>query len=191
MPPGRPPTVPVICAIARTVITEDPRMEDAEWKARVKERLIQQGWDYPRPGLLADCLDRVERALTREWGPRPTPLPVNPPLPLDPPDQGDPWKDLPRSGQNGWSGVIASVDAVAPNAADVLRRALHSPEVQGAIHRAKVRDREIRAARMTAPGRTDLSRLALAIQEYRDAKKAVSNADSNIPGPGRSPAEGE
>jgi hypothetical protein len=61
-----------LCAIARAVLVDDRTIDDAEWRERIKCRLIAQGWDYPtRREMLGDAMTRVERALEREWGSRP------------------------------------------------------------------------------------------------------------------------
>jgi hypothetical protein len=72
----RVPTHRTLCAIARTVIEQDRAMNDAEWKERTKCRLVSQGWAYPTPLELGAALAAVERALAKQWGPRPVEIPA-------------------------------------------------------------------------------------------------------------------
>jgi hypothetical protein len=64
-----------LCAVVRSVIDVDASIDDAEWKARVKDRIAGLGYDYPRGGAaaIASALSRVERAVSRQRGPRPAP----------------------------------------------------------------------------------------------------------------------
>jgi hypothetical protein len=76
-------------AIARSVILAEPSISDSEWKARTKEKLATQGWDNPAPEMLETALTNVEKALEKQWGPRPVQLPplrpsVTQPLPPAP-----------------------------------------------------------------------------------------------------------
>ncbi len=72
-----------LCVIAREQITNDPEIDNAEWKARIKDRLVALGFTYPTE---LDAIDRalkaVERALAKEGRTRPGPAPAyRPPQP--------------------------------------------------------------------------------------------------------------
>jgi hypothetical protein len=91
-----------LCAVVRAVIVDDRTIDDAEWKERVKCRLVQLGFAYPKPEQISSALDRVERALTRQWGRRPAdgwrvsaPAPARAPAtPAPPPLTRDEAKDI-------------------------------------------------------------------------------------------------
>jgi hypothetical protein len=52
--------------IARRVLTEDPAMDDSEWRERLKCALLAQGWTYPKyPELLGEAMKRVEADFDR------------------------------------------------------------------------------------------------------------------------------
>jgi hypothetical protein len=69
-------TFAALCVIARTVIAQERGIDDAEWKERIKCRIARAGRAYPTPEELASVLAAVERALVKQWGPRPVePLP--------------------------------------------------------------------------------------------------------------------
>ena len=69
----RRPTIrmPQLCAIARAEIEAAPRSNDAEWRERIKCRLVALGFSYPSPTAISDAMDRVERVLVKRWGARP------------------------------------------------------------------------------------------------------------------------
>jgi hypothetical protein len=71
MPKPRAPSFAQLCAIVRRVIESDRTISDAEWKEATKILLVRQGYTYPTPEQLATALTCVERALVRQWGPRP------------------------------------------------------------------------------------------------------------------------
>jgi len=77
-----------LCAIARDQIQADPTINNFEWKERIKIRLLAIGLMYPvEPDGIDRALRAVERALSREWGPRPAPVtsvPASVPHPVDP-----------------------------------------------------------------------------------------------------------
>ena len=61
-----------LCAIARQLLEADLSMDDAEWRERIKCRIIQLDLTYPQPlTLLGEAMTRVDRALK---GQRPPPL---------------------------------------------------------------------------------------------------------------------
>jgi hypothetical protein len=65
-----------LCAVVRSVLEQEPSIDDAEWKERTKCRLVALGFDYPTPAELAAVLSAVERALVKRWGLRPVPMPL-------------------------------------------------------------------------------------------------------------------
>lgn len=67
-------TFAALCCIARTVIEQERSITDAEWKERIKCRIARERRAYPTPDELAAVLSAVERALSKQWGPRPCPL---------------------------------------------------------------------------------------------------------------------
>lgn len=68
-----PPTFQHLCVIAREQILTDPQMDIAEWSARLKARLVQLHFEYPRPEQITAALSAVEHALRHTLGPRPAP----------------------------------------------------------------------------------------------------------------------
>lgn len=76
----------------------DPTVEYVEWKERVKDRLIRQGYDYPTsPDAMARALAQVEHALVRTLGPRlvyDAGRAVSAPTPPPPPEQPFGWQDV-------------------------------------------------------------------------------------------------
>lgn len=71
------PELRQLCAIARAVLDDEPSIDDAEWKERIKCRLVAQGWAYPQPHAITDAMDRTERAVGRQQPPS-TPEPSPP-----------------------------------------------------------------------------------------------------------------
>jgi len=54
-------------------------MDDSEWRERIKCRLLEQGWTYPKnPALIGEAMTRVECDVPRS-APLP-PLPVTVPV---------------------------------------------------------------------------------------------------------------
>lgn len=95
----RPTTFPVLCALAKRALAEDPTVDDAELSARVKDLLVSQGWDYPRPPhMLTAAMTAARSAHAKTHGapppPSTEPLPLQRPLPLD--TRGSPWKHIRR-----------------------------------------------------------------------------------------------
>lgn len=87
----RPIEMHQLCAIARSVLEADPKIDDCEWKERTKLRLSKQGYDYPSPELLSSALDRVERAMRKVSGARPVNLP-RPPERIPHQQHDPPWR---------------------------------------------------------------------------------------------------
>lgn len=67
----RPPTdqcpiaFPQLCAVSLAQVEPDPTIGDAEWKARIKDRLVALGFVIPRPDQLSAAMDAVERGLVK------------------------------------------------------------------------------------------------------------------------------
>lgn len=60
-------------------------MDDSEWRERIKCRVLEQGWTYPKnPALIGEAMTRVERDVRRvEVPPAPRPVTVAPQRPRD------------------------------------------------------------------------------------------------------------
>lgn len=115
---GRPPTrKPVewrqLCAIARDVLTRAPTIHDFEWKERIKDRLFQLQLTYPQPiDRINRAMDAVQRALEKEWGPRPIQQP--PPLttrPSTPLQRDRPWGRHERR-TTGFTSLASLMDSL-------------------------------------------------------------------------------
>ncbi len=82
-----PPRVPIewrqLCAVARELLELDVTIDNAEWKARIKDRIVAIGRTYPtEPDAIDSALHAVERALAKEGRTRPGPAPAyRPPQP--------------------------------------------------------------------------------------------------------------
>ena len=74
-PTGTPTPIayPQLCAVAREQLLADLTMPDSEWRARVKDGLVQLGFAYPPQDQFAAALAAVEYTLPR---PRPAPPPA-------------------------------------------------------------------------------------------------------------------
>lgn len=109
-----------LCAVARELLTADPTISDAEWKARIKKRLARLEFDYPTADTIVRAMGSVERALAQTLGPRPTPVPVSPVTPpqtLQQPHE-PPWKRLAAT-SGKWasmSELIASLQGCVSSA---------------------------------------------------------------------------
>lgn len=58
--------------IARRLLTDDPAIDDSDWRERIKCALLAQGWTYPKNReLIGEAMKRVERDIER-------PVPVPP-----------------------------------------------------------------------------------------------------------------
>ncbi len=110
-----PPTFQQLCVIAREQIRQDLTIDDAEWKARIKDRLAELRFAHPEQ---LDAIERamraVETSLTKYGTPRPAPLPPSPSMPhVGPPQQRDgPWRwprRLPTTGLVSLSEIVRSL----------------------------------------------------------------------------------
>jgi hypothetical protein len=111
----KPVAWPQLCAIARSQIETSPTIDDFEWAERIKCRLARLGFDYPLPERLTDAMRAVERALVKEWGPRPLPMP---PAPLEATQevlhQADPpWPH--RRQPPGWTTLQELLTSLKPS----------------------------------------------------------------------------
>lgn len=115
--PRQRPTFPQLCVIAREQITAAPAIDNFEWAERIKDRLVALRFDYPRPPhRLLEAMTAVERALAKEWGPRPLPLPPPPRAPQENLRQLDPpWPTRSHHPQ-GWTSVQRLVSQPRPGA---------------------------------------------------------------------------
>jgi hypothetical protein len=68
-----------LCAIARDRLEQDPVIDDAEWKARILDRLARLGFTEPDRQTLDRAMSAVERVFEKQHGPRPTPAVIPPP----------------------------------------------------------------------------------------------------------------
>jgi hypothetical protein len=73
-----------LCAIARQMLEQDPTSDDAEWKARILDRLVRLGFMDPDRQTLSRAMSAVERAHEKQHGPRqiPEPSTPSPPRPM-------------------------------------------------------------------------------------------------------------
>lgn len=95
-----------LCAILKTVLQQEPSIEDSEWKARTRDTLAKWGFREPNTDQLSRAMASVEHALKQTIGPRPSRL-VLPPKgdyvpPVDPPESS---KRTTRPA--GWDIVVA------------------------------------------------------------------------------------
>jgi hypothetical protein len=78
-----PPTFKQICVVAAEQIQANPTIDDAEWKARIKDRLLALGFAYPESQeAIPRVMSAVQQALEKQWGPRQAPF-----TPATTPDQ--------------------------------------------------------------------------------------------------------
>lgn len=67
-----------LCAIARDRL-EQAVIDDAEWKARILDRLARLGFTEPDRQTLDRAMSAVELVFEKQHGPRPTPAVIPPP----------------------------------------------------------------------------------------------------------------
>jgi hypothetical protein len=67
-----------LCSMARRVFAQEPSLDDAEWKERIKCRIAQERRPYPTPIELAAALSAVE-AVCAKQGARRLALETSPP----------------------------------------------------------------------------------------------------------------
>jgi hypothetical protein len=100
-----------LCAIARAVITAEPTIDDFEWAERTKGEIVRQGFRAPDPPhQLTEAMAAVERALVREWGPRPVEDPRRATAPVSPVPPPPPPLE--------WASVQAVIARVRARTAD-------------------------------------------------------------------------
>lgn len=88
-----------LCAIARQILTASRSIDDGEWREQTKVRLARMGFLCPNPEMLSRAMGAVERALEKQWGPRPIPEPPRPP---EPPVSPPAWPERRTSRPPGW-----------------------------------------------------------------------------------------
>jgi len=75
-----------LCMVARELLTDEPTIDDAEWRERIKCRIIALGFTYPlQPQTISDVMTRVEKAFARCTSTPAPPIaaPPRPRLPRD------------------------------------------------------------------------------------------------------------
>jgi hypothetical protein len=96
-----------LCAVVKTVLQQEPSIDDAEWKARSRETLAKLGFAEPDAAMLVRAMTQVEYALSKTIGLRPVraiPMPVQTLAPTVP----DPPIDSRRTKTPaGWAIVVA------------------------------------------------------------------------------------
>jgi hypothetical protein len=97
-----------LCAVATSVITAAPMIDDAEWKARIKDRVIALEYTYPiDQQAIGRAMSQVEKALERKWGPRPvTEVTERRAVETSVPQEDPPWRGRRRTG-TGWTSIAA------------------------------------------------------------------------------------
>ena len=147
MPKRKVISLPMLCVIARKAIEADPLIDNAEWIEQIKCTIVRDGYDYPTGETLASALLRVERALEKQWGPRPPPAPSSTPAARTTPD-GSPWR-IPRDptpepapfapALGAPGALVNALQRYAPETLAAIKRAARSPEVKAAIVRARTK----------------------------------------------------
>lgn len=59
-----------LCAIAREQLLACPEISQGEWADRIKDRLVQLGFAYPKQDQFTAAMSAVEHAVSRTMGPR-------------------------------------------------------------------------------------------------------------------------
>jgi len=67
-----------LCAIASNQLEPDPSIDDAEWKAKILDRLARLGFADPDRQTLTRAMSAAERAHEKRHGPRPVSMPQQP-----------------------------------------------------------------------------------------------------------------
>jgi hypothetical protein len=128
-----PPTRPSIrwrqlCATCRDLLTADRTIDDFEWAEQIKCRIAALGFAAVEPPhQLTAAMRAVQRALERQWGPRPAPLMASPTerSTTEAPQQDPPWRNRNPHPQ-GWTSVpqlLANLKppcAGSPNSSEVV-----------------------------------------------------------------------
>jgi hypothetical protein len=70
-----------LCALTKSILVEDLAIDDSEWKARIKARLVKWGFrlDVSDAEMVNRAMTAVEHALTKQGIRRESPLPVETP----------------------------------------------------------------------------------------------------------------
>jgi hypothetical protein len=95
-----------LCAIVKTILQQEPSIDDAEWKARTRDTLAKWGFQEPDTDALSRAMAQVEYALRKTIGPRPLrPVPTPETGTYTPPS--DPAEPTTRTHRPaGWDIVV-------------------------------------------------------------------------------------
>lgn len=91
----RPVEYRILYAIAMAVLLEEPSMMDAEWKARVKDRLAAQAFEYPKDlEMLTRAMNAANHVYEKRHGQRLIPALPRPSKPrrTEHPQIDPPWR---------------------------------------------------------------------------------------------------
>ena len=104
----RPPIpFPALCVIARELLIEDPRIDDSEWRERIKCRLLSRGWRYPiQLEQIGEAMRRVEQTI-----PRTVPVPPAPTPRVVPPRAPSVRSSGPRIDRS-WTSLADLIDTI-------------------------------------------------------------------------------
>ena len=70
---------PQLCALVRSIIQQEPTIDDHEWKTRTLERMAAMGFEEPDDHAMVNrAMSQVEFAVPKTLGPRLSPLKGNP-----------------------------------------------------------------------------------------------------------------
>jgi hypothetical protein len=105
-------TYPQLCAISREILAKEPGMLDAEWKARIKDRVLRLGFGYPPPELLSRAMNAVQAAYEKTHGRRPLTSLRSEVPPIQTASKPESWRPEP-SGRRSGSGPVALRDLAA------------------------------------------------------------------------------
>jgi hypothetical protein len=102
-----------LCVLALEQIRADITIDNAEWKARIKDRLLSLNFDYPeQPDAIDRAMRAVEASLVRSRTPRPPPsMPPSPPGPAKLVQDDPPWRSR-RSIASGLTSLSTIVKSL-------------------------------------------------------------------------------
>lgn len=143
-----------LCVLVKTALLQDPTIDDAEWKARVRDTMARWGFEAPNPGTLEHAMTQVEHAVRRTLGPRPTPGPRMP----SPAQRPEIPKEARTTRPLGWDLVARLMRTLRAGSAGSVN--LPAP-LGGPRETFAVTEHEALAEFWRAAGRDDADRLAL------------------------------
>lgn len=101
-----------LCAIVKTLLQQEPSIDDSEWKARTRDTLAKYGFQEPDTDAMARAMSQVEYALRKTIGPRPArTIPVPTTGTYTPPEPTDPTTRTRRPA--GWDIVLSLMAKLA------------------------------------------------------------------------------